>query len=113
VLTKRIRETKQDPARDQNFDEMLQQMLRERAAMNEIVRSINERNVLNFFTDEGLLPNYAFPEAGVVLRSVIYRRNSKAEDDERKYTTIPMSMNVQPRGNSGTGAGEPFLCRRP
>ena len=42
---------------------------------------------LNFFTDEGLLPNYAFPEAGVVLRSVIYRRNSKTEDDERKYKT--------------------------
>ena len=31
--------------------------------MNEIVQSINERKVLNFFTDEGLLPNYAFPEA--------------------------------------------------
>ena len=78
---------KQDPARDQNFEDALQQLLREKGAMNEIVRSINERKVLNFFTDEGLLPNYAFPEAGVVLRSVIYRRNAKAEDDERKYKT--------------------------
>lgn len=87
ALTKRIRDVKQDPARDQNFEETLQQLLREKAAMNEIVRSINERQVLNFFTDEGLLPNYAFPEAGVVLRSVIYRRDSKADDDERKYKT--------------------------
>ncbi|MDM7995624.1 MAG: DEAD/DEAH box helicase [Acidobacteriota bacterium] len=87
MLTRRIREIKQDPARDQNYEETLQQMLRERAALNDIVRFINERNVLNFFTDEGLLPNYAFPESGVVLRSLIYRRNPKAEDDERKYIT--------------------------
>src|SRR5260370_28046564 len=77
-LTKKIREMKQDAARDQNFEETLQEFLREKGAMNEIVRSINERQVLNFFTDEGLLPNYAFPEAGVILRSVIYRRNPKA-----------------------------------
>jgi DEAD/DEAH box helicase domain-containing protein len=87
ALTKRIRDVKQDPARDQHFEDTLQQLLREKAAMNEIVRSMNERQVLNFFTDEGLLPNYAFPEAGVILRSVIYRRNPKAEDDERKYKT--------------------------
>ena len=60
-LTKKIRDVKQDPARDQNFEDTLQHLLREKAAMNEIVRSINERKVLNFFTDEGLLPNYAFP----------------------------------------------------
>ena len=86
-LTKKIRDVKQDPARDQTFEETLQHLLREKSAMNEIVRSINERQVLNFFTDEGLLPNYAFPEAGVILRSVIYRRNLKTEDDERKYKT--------------------------
>lgn len=87
ALGKRIREMKQDPARDQNFEETYGQMLRERAALNDIVRLINERHVLNFFTDEGLLPNYAFPEAGVVLRSLIYRKNPKAEEDEKKYLT--------------------------
>jgi DEAD/DEAH box helicase domain-containing protein len=87
AITKKIRDVKEDPTRDKSFEETLQQLLREKAAMNGIVRSINERQVLNFFTDEGLLPNYAFPEAGVVLRSVIYRRNLKAEDDERKYKT--------------------------
>jgi DEAD/DEAH box helicase domain-containing protein len=87
AMTKKSRELKQDPTRDENFEETLQQLLREKAAMNEIVSSINKRPVLNFFTDEGLLPNYAFPEAGVILRSVIYRRNLKAEDDERKYST--------------------------
>ena len=87
ALTKKIRDLKQDQARDQNFDSTLLDLLREKAALNEIVRSINERKVLNFLTDEGLLPNYAFPEAGVVLKSVIYRRISSAEDDDRKYKT--------------------------
>jgi DEAD/DEAH box helicase domain-containing protein len=87
ALTKKIRDLKQDQARDQNFDSTLLDLLREKAALNDIVRSINERKVLNFFTDEGLLPNYAFPEAGVVLKSVIYRRISSAEDDDRKYKT--------------------------
>ncbi|MGD0128851.1 MAG: DEAD/DEAH box helicase [Terriglobia bacterium] len=86
-MTDKIREMKQDPARDKNFDATLQQLLREKAALNDVVRVINARQVLNFFTDEGLLPNYAFPEAGVILRSVIYRRNEKAEDEERTYET--------------------------
>lgn len=87
ALTKKIRDLKQDPARDQSFESSLLDLLREKAALNEIVSSINERKVLNFFTDEGLLPNYAFPEAGVVLKSVIYRRVSSAQDDDRKYKT--------------------------
>ena len=35
---------------------------------------MNGRNTYEFLTDEGLIPNYAFPEKGVTLRSVIYRR---------------------------------------
>ena len=111
-LTKKIRDVKQDPARDQNFEETLQHLLREKSAMNEIVRSINERQVLNFFTDEGLLPNYAFPEAGVILRSVIYRRNSKTEDDERKYKTQTYEYERPACGcDFGTGSCESLLRR--
>ena len=35
---------------------------------------MNGRNTYEFLIDEGLIPNYAFPEKGVTLRSVIYRR---------------------------------------
>lgn len=86
-LTKKIRDMRSDPARDQQFDEAIEDLVREKDAMNEIVKSMNERKVLNFFTDEGLLPNYAFPEAGVILRSVIYQRDTKAQEDDRKYKT--------------------------
>src|SRR5690606_5901666 len=43
---------------------------------------------LQFLTDEGLLPNYAFPEQGVLLHSVIVRddRAASAPDEERILT---------------------------
>ena len=39
------------------------------------------RETFNFLTDEGLLPNYAFPEAGVTLKSVIYRSREQEEEE--------------------------------
>ena len=63
---------------------------RERAAFQAMLRGLNGRPALNFLTDEGVLPNYAFPEEGVTLRSVIYRRRRRrAEDDEgRVYENL-------------------------
>ncbi|MBU0708123.1 DUF1998 domain-containing protein, partial [Patescibacteria group bacterium] len=46
-----------------------------------------DRDTFNFFTDEGLIPNYAFPEAGVILRSVIYRKKQAVQEGERNYDT--------------------------
>lgn len=53
----------------------------ERAAMMAQIKRINSRLTLNFFTDEGLLPNYAFPEEGVTLKSVILRRKERKEKE--------------------------------
>lgn len=39
-----------------------------------ITRTIDEVLVLQYLTDHGVLPNYAFPEEGVTLQSVIYWR---------------------------------------
>ena len=41
--------------------------------MDAIRRHINGRDLFQFLTDEGLIPNYAFPQQGVTLRSIIYR----------------------------------------
>lgn len=66
-----------DPARDQRLDDLK----RERSALLALISSINKQPTLNFFTDEGLLPNYAFPEEGVTLNSVIVRKTDKKQDD--------------------------------
>lgn len=86
-LRDKIRELERDPARGRNADDEVELLKRERAALNDVVTDLNTKNVLNFFTDEGLLPNYAFPEPGVVLRSVVYRRVEKDEGDGRPYKT--------------------------
>ena len=64
-----------DPARDQ----LLGDLKRERSALLSLISSINKQPTLNFFTDEGLLPNYAFPEEGVTLNSVIVRKKDRKQ----------------------------------
>ena len=48
---------------------------------------LNKKETFNFFTDEGLLPNYAFPEEGTTLRSVIYRKLSTPRQNKDGSTT--------------------------
>ncbi len=43
---------------------------------------IRKRNVIEFMINEGLLPNYAFPETGVTLKAQI---SKKRDDDLSKY----------------------------
>lgn len=60
---------------------------RERTALQALDRAMNNQQVLEFFTDEGLLPNYAFPEEGVTLKSVIVRRGANHESTAEGNTT--------------------------
>lgn len=80
TLRDKIRKKEKDPVRDKNYEQELGELQRERRALQGIIHTINDKNTFNFLTDEGLLPNYAFPQAGIILRSVIYRK--KTEPDE-------------------------------
>ncbi|MFH1621629.1 MAG: DEAD/DEAH box helicase [Candidatus Omnitrophota bacterium] len=84
-----IRKKESDPAaRDQNYEKELNELRRERTGLQGLIKSINSKDTLNFFTDEGFLPNYAFPEAGVILKSLVFRKKQKSsvvgEEDENK-----------------------------
>ena len=78
---KRRKAGPQDEATAAEIDELT----RERGGLQRILRELNGRNTFQFLTDEGLIPNYAFPEAGVTLRSVIYRRREQDEDGQGGY----------------------------
>ena len=65
------------PALGDSGLEELKELRQERMALTKLMVSVSERDTLQFLTDEGLLPNYAFPEQGVLLHSVIIR------DDKR------------------------------
>ena len=79
-LYREIRKLEEGPVTGDTETE-LEEMRREKTALQDIYQRIGETNTYNFFTDAGLLPNYAFPESGVTLRSILYR-NSKEGDQE-------------------------------
>ena len=51
----------------------LSRLEQDRTALSRLIGSIEGKATLNVLTDEGLLPNYSFPEQGVLLRSIIVR----------------------------------------
>ena len=87
TLKNKIRTKEKSKVKDKNFEQDLTELKQEKKAMQSLVARIGDRETLNFFTDEGLIPNYAFPEAGVVLRSIIYRKKAKIKEGESKYDT--------------------------
>ncbi|MGO2418559.1 MAG: DEAD/DEAH box helicase [Vibrio casei] len=87
-LKRTIDAENQRPDKPQNHAETIEELTRERQALLALMRNMNNKRTLNFMTDEGLLPNYAFPEGGVMLRSVLWRLNEQAENQEgKKYLT--------------------------
>ena len=90
ALGRRIHALKRGPADDATKDEV-ERITQERGGLQGLLRKVNGRETFNFLTDEGLIPNYAFPEAGVTLKSVIYRprqperagADTDEHDDER------------------------------
>jgi DEAD/DEAH box helicase domain-containing protein len=83
TLTKAVGVNSKKQPRDEKLDLDLAQMKAERKGINGLVQDINSKATLNFLTDEGLIPNYAFPEEGVTLRSIILRK-AEQEDDKGK-----------------------------
>lgn len=58
---------------DSFFEQSIKELKNERDAYLRVVQGIAKKNIFNFMTDEGLLPNYAFPESGMVLKAVLFR----------------------------------------
>ena len=65
----------------------------ERAGLRKLVQRVGARDTYGFLTNEGLTPNYAFPEQGVTLHSVILRNPLRYEIDQ---DTSPTKGTVRP-----------------
>ncbi|NCC83329.1 MAG: DEAD/DEAH box helicase [Clostridia bacterium] len=83
-----IRKKQKDPAKDRNYEDELRELQLEKRGLQELVKNLNSKDIFNFFTDEGLLPNYAFPEQGVTLHSIVYRKKSLVREKDRSYETF-------------------------
>lgn len=88
-LDKQLDKLRKQPQDEHTQGEILE-LEREVAGYRGMRIRLNKRETLNFFTDEGLLPNYAFPEEGATLHSVIFRSE---------------------RGSIGDGAQQEFIKR--
>ena len=62
AVRRRIGALKRDPP-DEARDAEIEEISRERQGLQGILRGLNGRNTYEFLTDEGLIPNYAFPDA--------------------------------------------------
>lgn len=74
TITTKVKAYKELPIALQKQDpDKLRDLEIEKASFRQLIKEIDNKQIFNFLTDEGLLPNYAFPEAGVTLKSIIWR----------------------------------------
>ncbi|WP_444913319.1 DEAD/DEAH box helicase [Microbulbifer sp. PAAF003] len=93
-LKRQLDKLRQRP-KDEATDEDIETLEQERNALLRLISAINNKQTLNFFTDEGLLPNYAFPEEGVQLTSVIFRRTEKiaeGDSEQKPYEKLTFEL---------------------
>ena len=95
-IKKQIRALKARPQDEATADE-IELLERERQKALELVKEINGRELLNTLTDAGLIPNYAFPEAGVELKSLLWRKKSSDDPEEvGAYISLPAERYERP-----------------
>ncbi|GHV07913.1 DEAD/DEAH box helicase [Spirochaetia bacterium] len=92
-LTVLIKELKDRP-KDSSFDQQIADLEKEQRALAGVLNNIHSKDIFNFLCDESLLPNYTFPEAGIILKAILTRKQQPEEGiaerpaDKRKPDTV-------------------------
>lgn len=66
----------------------IEELTREEVKFQSLAAEINGRDLLNTLTDAGIIPNYAFPEAGITLKSVLWRKPAPEEGIAKKTVSV-------------------------
>lgn len=82
-LNDMIKELEAKP-KDSSYEDEINELKAEQRALQNVYRQINRKDVFNFLSDEGILPNYAFPESGVVLKAVLFRKEEASDEDAQQ-----------------------------
>lgn len=77
--------------KDASYDLQKSDLVWERAGLVKVERDMEDKNTFNFLSDEGMLPNYAFPEAGVILKAILTRKVELDEKEESDAGYEPIS----------------------
>jgi DEAD/DEAH box helicase domain-containing protein len=73
---------------------------REKKALNAAIRNITGRNTIEYLTNIGLLPNYAFPETGVSINALITKK--KEVNGQTEYLPEELGEIVRPASTALT-----------
>jgi DEAD/DEAH box helicase domain-containing protein len=90
LVRDRRKRVEEAPEKTDHATDVLEELRQESGMLRRLITQIQEKYPLNLFTDEGLLPNYAFPETGVKLKSIIY--GIVAEEGEEKGQRISQAQ---------------------
>ncbi|MEQ1501535.1 MAG: helicase-related protein, partial [Myxococcota bacterium] len=82
---KRIKALEEDPTKVGNAPQEIADLKRYRMMLTSLIEDLRNKYPLNVLADASLLPNYAFPEAGVHLHSMLGGKDDKDDDGKRKY----------------------------
>lgn len=66
---------------DSSYKAEIKELKQEKNALLNVKKEIRKKDTFNFLSDEGLLPNYAFPEEGITLKAVLFRREDEDESN--------------------------------
>jgi DEAD/DEAH box helicase domain-containing protein len=91
-----LKATPQDEATQHEIDSLQ----RERQSALTLISDLNRRELLRTLTDAGLIPNYAFPEAGIELKSVLWRRRTAEDRGEGRYIALPALTYERPAASA-------------
>ena len=86
-LRDKIKDNENETVRTSQILEELDALTNEKDGVARLRKTLVERNTWAFFCDEGLLPNYAFPETGVQLRSLFWRKTQPGSGHRYTYIT--------------------------
>lgn len=75
-----------------------QLLKKERKALSGAVYNIQKRNVVEYLTNIGILPNYAFPETGVALNAQVVKKTEK--DGDLKFVSESFGDIVRPSSSA-------------
>ena len=103
-----IKELESKP-KDSSYDEEIKDIKQERFALSRVRSSLKEKDTFNFLSDEGLIPNYAFPEQGITLKAILYRKEEdKKEEPANPQKSKPFSKYVYEYNRTASSAISEF-----
>jgi DEAD/DEAH box helicase domain-containing protein len=85
---------------DEATQHEIDSLQRERQSALALISELNRRELLRTLTDAGLIPEYAFPEAGIELKSVLWRRRTAGDRGEGPYIVLPALTYERPAASA-------------